>query len=239
MLVLIKEGVWIDSTTVLSVHQHEGHVDIATVLSVIKIDEVTAADVAMVLNISSFGPRGGEGREGTSEVDLDQAEPEDMRPKMSSTDYDHMVADQHKDGWDAALEEIYRRIAPSRAGTQTRGLTYDEIIKFLEEQIPEKVAAIDGDWGDSKASESSVLQEDSRGLKQALSGIEVPVQKVAGPTTPPDATLVYADNGVKVSQLQIERRALDALVTQANDGANISNYAMSRRLMQLLGIEVL
>lgn len=232
MLVLVKEGHWIDSTTVISVHQHEDHVDISTVLGIIQLEDVSASDIAMVLNISSFGPRSGEGHGGTSDVDLDQSEPEDMRPKMSETDYDHMVAKYHSDGWNAALEEVYRRIAASRAGTQTRGVAYDSVIDFLEEQIPEKVAAIDGEWGDS------VMQEASRGLKVALSGIEVPVQKVAGPNTPPDGKLRNVHDDAIAPPMSISKHILDSLVTQANDGANISNYAMSRRLMQLLGIEV-
>lgn len=160
---------------------------------------------------------------------------------------DDLRSDYYRKGWQTALEEAYRRIAQVWTGEMTREQAVSSLREFLTEQIgEERIAMVDGEWSEKlRAIRAKQLEDEGRAWSSILShsepapeADEIPVVKVAGPDTVPDALLADRRTGQKVDGLMLQRKKLDDLVKQANGGSNISNFAMSRRVMELLGVEL-
>lgn len=167
--------------------------------------------------------------------------------QSEQTTEDEYQADYYRKGWNTALEEAYRQIAQVWTGEMTREQAVSSLREFLTEQIgEERIAMVDGEWSEKlRAIRAKQLEDEDRAWSSILSRSEpevelgeIPVVKVAAPETGPDAILTIKATGESVDGLTMTRKKLDDLVKQANGGSNISNFAMSRRVMELLGVEL-
>jgi hypothetical protein len=194
-------------------------------------------------------------------------QPRPIRKTISATEADDMESKFFTSGWSGALREVYRRIMAIHTGRLTHEDANKRVRAFLEEQLGEDaLAKMDSEWqqavdDETKLREAVTLRVEgydeaaqvnwpkiAEQLNAALSetkvtadnptGVEVPVVAVSEPETPPDAKLRSVATGEMVANLTMPRKQLDDLVKVANNGSNISNYAMGRRLMELLGVEL-